>query len=257
MTEPKSILITGASSGIGESLALEYAGPGVVLALSGRNQTRLQDVCDRCQALGAEVHSIILDVTQTDKMKAWINTFDQAHPLDLVIANAGIAAGSGNTGESEIQARAIFDINLGGVLNTIWPAIHVMRPRKSGHIVVVSSLAAFTPLPGVPAYSASKVAVKFYAESLNGALKDDGITVTSICPGFIKSRITDKNDFPMPFFMSGAKAARIIRKGLDKGRTTNRISLIFPWPMAAVSWLIGVLPPCLRRWILLKAPQKE
>jgi len=257
MTNPKSILITGASSGLGEALAIEYAAPGVSLALSGRDKVRLMAVCDQCKSLGADVHSTVLDVVQTDKMKAWISDFDQAHPLDLVIANAGISAGGGNAGESEAQARAIFDINLGGVLNTIWPAIDVMRPRKSGHIVVVSSLAAFTPLPGAPAYSASKVAVKAYAESLNGALKDDGITVTSICPGFIKSRITDKNNFPMPFFMSGKKAARIIRAGLNKGRATKRISLVFPWPMAAVSWLTGVLPPCLRRWILLKAPQKK
>ncbi|PHS79077.1 MAG: short-chain dehydrogenase [Rhodospirillaceae bacterium] len=255
-TEPKSILITGASSGIGEALALQYAAPGVVLALSGRDKARLQDVGKRCQALGADAQPTVLDVTQTDKMRAWIKAFDRAHPLDLVIANAGISAGSGHTGESETQARAIFDINLGGVINTIWPAIDVMKPRKSGHIVVISSLAAFTPLPGAPAYSASKVAVKAYAESLNGALKDDGITVTCICPGFIESRITDKNDFPMPLFMSGAKAARIIQQGLNKGRANNRISLIFPWPMAAVSWFIGVLPPCFRRWILLKAPQK-
>jgi len=256
MNTPRSILITGASSGIGEALALEYAAPGLHLALSGCDADRLEAVSKRCQHLGADVSTMIVNVANQADMKAWIQAQDLAHPLDLVIANAGISGGSGNAGETEEQARAIFDVNLGGVLNTIWPAIEAMRPRRSGHIAVVSSLAALTPLPGAPAYSASKAAVKAYAEALNGALKEDGITVTSICPGFVESRITKNNDFPMPLLMSGAKAAKIIRHGLDKGRARHRISLIFPWPMAAISWLIGILPPCVRRWVLLKAPKK-
>jgi short-subunit dehydrogenase len=257
MNTPKSILITGASSGIGEALALEYAGPGIHLALCGRDNDRLVAVSEHCQRLGAEVSAKAVNVIDQGDMASWIEAEDLAHPLDLVIANAGISGGSGNAGETEEQAREIFEVNLGGVLNTVWPAIEVMRPRKSGHIAVVSSLAALTPLPGAPAYSASKAAVKAYAEALNGALKSDGITVTSICPGFVESRITDNNDFPMPMLMSAAKAAKIIRQGLDKGRARHRISLIFPWPMAALSWLVGVLPPCMRRWILLKAPKKN
>ena len=256
-TFPKSILITGASSGIGEALAIEYAAPGISLALSGRDEDRLKSVAEQCKSLGAEVTHSVIDVAHQKNMSAWINAVDQAHPLDLVIANAGISGGSGNNGETEQQARKIFDVNLGGVMNTIWPAIDAMRTRKSGHIAVVSSTAALTPLPGAPAYSASKAAVKAYAESLNGALKSDGITVTSICPGFVESRITNNNDFPMPFLMTAKKAAQIIRKGLDKGRPRHRISLFFPWPMATLSWLVGSLPPCVRRWVLLKAPKKK
>ncbi|MBL4692600.1 MAG: SDR family NAD(P)-dependent oxidoreductase [Magnetovibrio sp.] len=257
MDGPKSILITGASSGIGESLALEYAATGVHLALCGRDQTRLTAVAEQCRLRHATVCALVIDVTQQIEMEDWIKAVDLDHPLDLVIANAGISGGTGNQGENEAQARAIFEVNLGGVLNTIWPAIHHMRPRKSGHIVVVSSLAAFTPLPGAPAYSASKSAVKVYAEALNGSLKDDGITVTSICPGFVESRITDKNNFAMPMLLTGPKAAQIIHKGLDKARSTHRISLIFPWPMAAASWLVGILPPRVRRWVLLKAPKEQ
>jgi len=257
MNEPTSILITGASSGLGEALALEYAAPGVNLALCGRNEDRLQAVAEHCRTLGAKVNATVIDVVNQADMKAWIIDVDQDYPLDLVIANAGISGGSGNTGESEEQARKIFDVNLGGVINTIWPAIDAMRTRScGGHIAVVSSLAALAPLPGAPAYSASKAAVKSYAESLNGALKPDGITVTSICPGFIESRITKNNDFPMPLLMTGPHAAKIIRKSLNKGRARRYTSLIFPWPMATLTWAVGILPPCLRTWILSKAPKK-
>jgi len=252
MKDPKSILITGASSGIGEALALEYAAPGVHLTLTGRDPARIADVGQRCVDKGATVEAVTLDVTDQYGMATLIVNADQAHPLDLVIANAGISGGSGGDGENEAQARAIFDVNFFGVLNTIWPAINAMKTRKSGHIAMVSSIAGITPMPGAPAYSASKVAVKAYAEALNGALRPEGIIVTAICPGFVESRITAQNDFPMPLFMDGPKAARRIRKGLQKGR----ISLFFPKRLAAVPWLISLLPPCWRVWILSRAPKK-
>ena len=251
-----SILITGASSGIGEALAQEYAAPGVFLGLSGRDAERLEDVAVRCRALGATVSAATIDATDQTAMETWIADIDQAHPLDLVIANAGISGGSGNAGETEIQARAIFDVNLNGVLNTVWPAITAMRPRGAGHIAILGSLASLAPLPGAPAYSASKAAVKVYGEALNGALKADGIVVTTICPGFIESRMTQNNPFPMPLLMTAPGAARHMRRGLDKARTSGRVSLIFPWPVAALTWLVSMLPPCLRVWVLSKAPKK-
>lgn len=253
-TAPKSIFITGASSGIGQALALEYAAPGVHLSFTGRDQTRLADVERACQNLGATTSSALLSVTDQSGMAAFIQAIDAEHPLDLVIANAGISAGSGDgiEGETEHQARAIFDVNFTGVLNTIWPAIHAMKPRHRGQIAVLSSVAGMLSLPGAPAYSASKAAVKAYGEALNGALRADGIIVTTVCPGFVESRITAKNNFPMPFFMSAEKAARIIRKGLGKGK----ISVFFPWRLAAITWMISVLPPCVRGLILRHAPKK-
>lgn len=255
MKDPKSILITGASSGIGEALALDYAGPGVHLALSGRDAPRLESVAARCRAQGAEVAAALVDVASRDAMRAWIEAVDSAHPLDLVIANAGVSAGSGTAqgGESEEQARIIFAVNFDGVLNTIWPAIDAMRGRGRGQIAITSSMAGLTALPGAPAYSTSKVAVKAYGEALHGALKPEGITVTTICPGFVDSRITAQNDFPMPMFMDAPKAAKIIRRGLAKGR----VSVIFPWPIAAMTWLMSVLPPCWRVWLLARAPKKS
>jgi len=252
MNNPKSILITGASSGIGEALALEYAAPGVHLTLTGRDEARLSGIKRRCMDRGATVQAVALNVTDRAGMSTLIATADRDHPLDLVIANAGVSAGAGGDGEDEAQARAIFEVNFTGVLNTIWPTIEAMKTRKRGHIAVVSSIAGMTPLPGAPAYSASKVAVKAYAEALHGALRPQGITVTAICPGFVDSRITAKNDFPMPLFMDAPKAARRIRRGLARGP----ISLIFPRRLAAVTWLIGLLPPCWRVWILSRAPKK-
>lgn len=260
MNEPKSILITGASSGIGAALALEYAAPGVHLALSGRDQARLDEVAEGCRAQGADVDAALHDVTDRAAMRAWIGEVDSARPLDLVIANAGRSGGTATRGgENEDQARAIFATNFDGVLNTVWPAIDAMRARtpnangRRGQIAITSSMAGLTPMPGAPAYSSSKVAVKAYAEALHGALKPEGIVVTAICPGFVESRITAQNNFPMPLLMDGPKAARIIRKGITKGR----VSVFFPWPVAAMTWLISVLPPCWRVWVLSRAPKKS
>ncbi|MCW8917123.1 MAG: SDR family NAD(P)-dependent oxidoreductase [Magnetovibrio sp.] len=253
MIDPKSILITGASSGIGEALAHEYAASGMHLVLTGRDSTRLSKVAENCRALGANVTTHSVDVTDEVTMAALIHNADQAHPLDLVIANAGISAGSGTDGETQTQARTIFDVNFGGVINTIWPAIEAMKPRGKGQIAIISSLAGFMALPGAPAYSTSKVAVKAYGEALHGALKSEGITVTTVCPGFIKSRITDKNDFPMPFFMQAPKAARIIRRGLSKGN----VLVTFPWPLAALTWLTSIFPTSLRVWLMSRAPKKN
>ena len=252
MKDPKSILITGASSGIGEALATEYAAPGVHLVLTGRNLTRLEDVERHCRDLGADVTAAVLDVTDQAAMAALIAEADAAKPLDLVIANAGISAGTSGEGEDETQARAIFDVNFSGVLNTIWPAITRMKKRGRGQVAVMSSMAGLVPMPGAPAYSASKIAVKAYAEALNGALKPDGITVSAICPGFVESRITAQNDFAMPLFMDAPKAARIIRRGLSEGR----VSVIFPRRLAAAAWLAGLLPPSLRVWVLSRTPEK-
>jgi len=252
MKQPTSIVITGASSGIGEALALEYAAPGVILTLTGRDKARLTRVAEHCAHKGATAHPVRVDVTDPAAMAELIATANAKRPLDLVIANAGISGGSGGDGENQAQARAIFEVNLTGVFNTIWPAIEAMKPHGCGQIAIISSIAGITPMPGAPAYSAAKVAVKAYGEALHGMLKNDGITVTTVCPGFVKSRITDKNDFPMPLFMDAPKAARIIRQGLARGG----VSVIFPKRLAAVAWLIGLLPPSLRVWLLTRVPKK-
>jgi len=247
-----SILITGASSGLGEALALAAAGPGRHLWLTGRNDTRMNAVALECRSKGAEVTAMVLDVTDQGAMASFVEQADDIQQLDLVIANAGISGGTGGGGESDAQAREIFDINVSGVLNTIHPAMERMRPRRRGQIAVMSSLAAFRGFPGAPAYSASKASVKVYAEALRGALAGDGIGVSAICPGFVKSRMTAVNDFPMPFLMEADKAARIILDGLQKNRTV----IAFPWPMYLAVSFLSILPPALTVRLLSRLPAK-
>lgn len=251
---PKSILITGASSGIGEALALHYADTGIFLAISGRNEDRLMRVADQCRAKGATVDMAVLSVTERSMMEDWIHDVDSEHPLDLVIANAGISGGTGGVmnGEPIDQARLIFDVNLFGVLNTIGPALSRFTQRGKGQIALISSMAGFRGFPGAPAYSASKGAVRFYGEALRGALAKTGVKVSVIMPGFVESRMTAANDFSMPFLMPAHKAAQIIADGLlvDKGR------IVFPLPTHISAWLLSILPDCIAQIILKELPAK-
>jgi len=249
----KHILITGASSGIGEALTLEYASPDTRLSLSGRNATRLKEVAEKARAKGSLVEEKVIDVIDRVAMSKWLLELDNADKIDLIIANAGISTGSNGSANWEETTRDIFAVNLAGTLNTILPLIPKMRQRHQGQIALMSSLAGFRGMPSSPAYSASKVAVKAYGEALRMRYGPDGLKVNIICPGFVESRITDKNDFKMPFLMKGEKAAKIIRTGLVK----NKAIITFPWPMALIAKTIGILPLWLVELIFKKMPTKE
>ncbi|CAO3452647.1 Oxidoreductase, short-chain dehydrogenase/reductase family [Azospirillum argentinense] len=252
MRDPRSIVITGASSGIGEELALAYAAPGVALALSGRDSARLEAVAGRCRAAGAAVETALVDAADREAMTAWLSALDARAPVDLVIANAGISAGTGGGVESAEQARRIFQVNVDGVLNSVHPLLPGMQARRRGQIALMASLAGFRGMPGAPAYCASKAAVRVYGESLRGDLAGQGIGVTVICPGFVKSRMTAVNRFPMPFLMETDRAAQVIKSGLAR----NRARIAFPWPMAATVWLLAALPVGLTDVLLRQAPRK-
>ncbi len=250
---PRTILITGASSGIGVALARAYAAPGVVLALSGRNAARLEEVAEACREAGARVLAETVDVTDADAMAAWIGAVDGEAPLDLVIANAGVAAGTESGGGNADEMRRIFRVNVDGVLNTVAPAVAVMKPRKRGQIAIMSSLAGLRGMPGAPAYAASKAAVRSLAEGLRGRLAGDGIRVSAICPGFVESRMTADNRFPMPMLMTADKAAGIIVKGLRR----NKARIAFPWPMAVIMGFLAALPPGWTDPLFRGLPEKE
>jgi short-subunit dehydrogenase len=222
--DPRSILISGASSGIGEALALAYAGPGVHLALTGRNAARLEAVAGTCRDQGA----------------------------DLVIANAGISAGTGGLGETAEQTRNIMAVNLEGVMNTVLPVLPGLRARRRGQDEIVSSLAGFHGIPGAPAYCASKAAVKVWGEALRGHLAPEGIGVTVVCPGFVVSRMTAVNKFPMPLLMEVERAAAIIKRGLAR----NKARIVFPRRLAAAVWLLAALPPAVTDPLLRRMPKK-
>ena len=252
MRDPRSILITGASSGIGAALALAYAAPGRHLAMTGRNERRLADLGDAARTAGATVDARPIDVRDSKAMRDWIAAVDRDRPLDLVVANAAVSAGMPGGRIDDDAVRDLLAINIDGVLNTLHPAIDAMRPRRHGQLAIVSSLAGFRGLPTAPAYAASKAAVRVYGEALRPLLAADGLALSVICPGFVDSRMTAGNRFPMPFKMSADRAARIIRRDLER----NRARIAFPWPMAALVWLLAALPPGLTDLAIRRMPEK-
>ena len=252
MKNPCNILITGASSGIGEALALNYGGTGASLFLCGRHEERLDAVAEACRHRGATVFSRALDVTDLRACEEWITETDHEHSLDLVIANAGVSAGTGGKGENAEQVRYIFAVNVEGVINTVSPVLHLMRARHRGQIAIVSSITSFRGIPGAPAYSASKAAIRVWGEALRGHLFPDGMEVSVICPGFVRSKMTMDNPYPMPFLMDSTKAAQIIRKGLER----NKPRIIFPRPMAIAVWMATILPFSLTDILMRRLPKK-
>lgn len=252
MKDPKTILITGASSGLGKALALAYAKKDITLFLTGRDEARLHAVADACRQQGATVEMAVLDITNANSTEEWINAMDAIRPIDLAIANAGISAGTGGEGESDAQVRKIFSVNIGGVINTLHPLIAPMKARGKGQLAILSSLAGYRGLPSSPAYSASKAAVRVYGEGLRGHLQDTGVAVNVITPGYIKTPMTDVNDFPMPFLMEAEKAASIIQRKLAK----NKSRIAFPLPFYFLVWLISCLPVGLTDPIFARLPAK-
>ena len=250
---PRHSLITGASSGIGAALVDVYAAQGVRLSLQGRDIERLNRVAEKAERRGAVVTIKVIDVTDAEGMKAWVESCDALQPLDLVIANAGISGGTFGGEESEAQTRAIFAINVTGVLNTVLPAVPLMTAREGGQIALMSSLAGFRGMAAAPAYGASKAAVRLYGEGLRGALRPKGIGVSVICPGFVTTPMTAHNPFFMPFLMAASQAARIIRRGLAE----DRARIAFPWAMAALVRLFAALPQDLLDSWLARVPGKR
>jgi len=225
---PTSILITGASSGIGSVLAQSYARDGVTLALGGRNRERLEAVADAVRAAGAQCTVAQVDVSDAEAMRDWIVRADRAAPLDLVIANAGISAGTRKaTRGTQGDDSRVFATNILGVANTVVPIQPRMRERGHGQIALMSSLAGYHGFADAPAYCASKSAVRLYGTALRKAYRKDGVGVSVICPGFVRSPMTDVNDFRMPMLMDANPTARIICRGLAR----NRRVIAFPWPM--------------------------
>jgi NADP-dependent 3-hydroxy acid dehydrogenase YdfG len=236
----RSILITGASSGIGKALALVYAGRGVALALTGRNAERLEAVAAAARALGAEVEAGVVDVRDQAAMATWIGAADARRPIDLCIANAGITTGlgPGELYEDPRAVRAILSSNLTGVLNTAEPLIGPMCERGNGQIAFIGSIAGLRGLPYSPAYCAAKAAVHAYSEALRGRLGPAGVGVSLIIPGFVKTPLNDSIDAMKPFEISGAEAALRIRRGLDRRKPV----IAFPWPLYFAARLARILP---------------
>ena len=243
LLNPESILITGASAGIGEALALHYAASGITLFLGGRDADRLEAVAKRCREAGARVDTWVGDVTDEDGMRQWIQRADAQRPLNLVIANAGVALGAIEVEGLHRAAVDSFAINVGGVFNTVHPALEVMASRRpypvaNAQIAILSSIMGYAGMARSPAYSSSKAAVKHYGQALRGAARGMGIGVSVICPGYVSSRLTAANKSYMPFLMPAEKAADIIARGLAR----NKPRITFPWQMTLIARVVINLP---------------
>ena len=249
----KNILITGASSGIGKALALYYAKQKETenIFICGRNEERLNAVAKSCQEAGhARIRTKIINTTDKSAMEQWITEAEKTVPINLVFANAGVST----TEETPENIYNTFNINIMGVLNTITPVIEIYKKRKDTDkiIAITSSIAGYHGLPACPSYSATKACVKAYGEALRGSLLPYNIQVNTICPGFVRSRITDKNTCPMPFFMEAEPAAELIAKRIEK----NVGLIAFPVPMRLASWFISILPNCVSDFIYRMLPHK-
>ena len=236
----RTILITGASKGIGASLAYQYAKPGVRLILIARNLDALNYVKQQCEYLGAEVISKSIDVSHHQTLADAIILLDEQYPIDLLVTNAGVTLASGEEGQLEPlkKAQHLLEINLLGTLHVVNPMAERMRQRQNGQIAMVSSLAAYFGMPVNPIYSASKAAIKSYGEALRGLLKDQGVKVSVICPGFVETELSQQFPGKRPFMISSDKAARLITKGLNK----NKAVIAFPMVLALGMKCLQLMP---------------
>ena len=247
MNPPETIAITGASSGLGAALAREYAAPGIRLFLAARRIGRLTDVADACIERGADVSCTEVDIRHWAETAIWIEAIEQNNPIDLLIANAGIFSGNGEGGqmESPEDLAAQIHTNLIGTATTVNLTASYMQKRQSGHIAMVSSLAALQPMADAPGYSAAKAGILAYSEALREYLIKDRVTVSVILPGHIKTAQTDVHVGDLTGIISAEDAAAVIRQRLDRGQTFAafpqtmhllvRLGRLLPWRLRATA----------------------
>ncbi len=246
--DPRTVLITGATGGIGAALAQSYAAADRTLILHGRDAARLASLCSKCSARGARVLSLTFDVRDTRSTVEELRRISKEEAIDLAIVNAGITRmmKDGDQVESVEIAREVLAVNLDGALATVAGVLPEMRRRGSGQIALMSSLAAYVALPRTPAYSASKAALRAYGEALRLWLAPQGIAVNIVLPGFVQTQMTAQISGPKPFLMSAERAARIIRRGLER----NRARIAFPRSFAWGALGLSILPAPLSARIL-------
>ena len=227
--------ITGASSGIGAALAQELAARGWTVTISARRQNELETI----GAANERIHAYACDVTDRKAMSKIAAAIEAAHgPIALAVLNAGIYL---PTNLPEFDADLFdrsFEVNLGGVVNGLNALVPGMVARGEGHISFVASVTGYGGLGTSAAYGATKAALINMAESLAMDLKSNGVHVSSIAPGFVRTPATDSNEFPMPFIIEAEEAAKRIADGLAK----NKTHIAFPKRFTFLLRLINLLP---------------
>jgi NAD(P)-dependent dehydrogenase (short-subunit alcohol dehydrogenase family) len=250
----KTVLITGASSGIGEALALEFGRRGASVGLLARRAEVLREVAEKVEAAGGRALAVAVDVRDAGEVKrAVAKVSERFGGVDVLVANAG-------KGELTL-ARAfdievvtqVFAVNLLGALNCVAAVLPEMIERGSGQIVAVSSLAAYRGFPGSGAYCASKAALSTFFESLRVELRPQNIYVTTIHPGFIDTPMTRGRKQKMPFLQDAERAARLMLRAVEARRRTYA----FPWQLAAIARAGRWLPAALYDRMLARAALRE
>ena len=235
---PLKIIITGASSGLGKALAKHYASLGSTLGLIARNKTSLESLVNELPDTDSVFYDI--DVRDVESMQSAASDFIQHYGCpDIVIANAGISQGTlTEYAEDSKIFESILATNVTGIVNTFQPFITVMRTQGKGNLVGVSSVASCRGLPGASAYSASKAAANSYLESLRVEMYGSGVSVITICPGYIVTPMTANNPFQMPFIMTAETAAKKIVRIINH----KKIFSVIPWQMGIVARILKLLP---------------
>ncbi len=254
----KRVFITGASSGLGEALAREYASRGARVGLLARRESRLSEVAAGLR--NAPLHLIYAaDVNDSAALRAAAADFIQRNGgIDIVIANAGISYGTLTERSADLDVfEQIILTNVVATAATFSPFIDAMKSQAASgdrglRLVGIASVAGIRGLPGAEAYSASKAAVISYCESLRVELRRHGIRVVTIAPGYIDTPMTRVNDYPMPFLLPADRFAQRAAQVINAGRSYA----VIPWQMRGVSWLLRALPNWLYDALFARAPYK-
>lgn len=226
----KTVFLTGASSGIGEALAVEIAKRGAGLGLLARREDLLKKLAAKCETAGGKARVFTCDVVDAQAVQSAADKFrSEFGHIDILIANAGIGGNNKETRELQPEAvKKVIDINLIGAVNSVAAVLPQMLERKSGQLVAVSSLAGFRGLPKSAAYSASKAGMTAFFESVRLDVQDKGVAVTIIQPGFIKTPLTSGRANKMPFLMELEDSMPLFLKAIEK----RKKFAAFPWQLA-------------------------
>lgn len=236
------VLITGASSGIGAELAVQLARMGCRLGLLARREELLKQVAERVEAAGGKACIAVCDVGDAAQVAEATRRVEAAlGPIDCVVANAGMGWARKRLEFDAAATEQLVRTNFLGMTNAFFAALPGMLARKRGHLVAVASLAGYQGLPQDAGYAASKAAMRIHCEGLRIELRGTGIDVSTICPGFIRTPLTDRNEFDMPFLLEVEAATRKLVRAIGKRRRVYN----YPWQLW---WLIklGMHTP---RWL--------